>query len=93
MSEILGEIRNLLAALVERQHVPEVDARFLDVQSAARFTSLSPESIRRLLSAGKLTPLRPVRGRVLIDRLQLESYVAGSVQTLRRGRGRRQREA
>jgi len=62
-------------------------ARFLTVQGAAEHSSLSPESIRRLISAGKLTALRPVRGRVLIDRRQLDSVVLSATQRPRRGRG------
>ena len=89
MSGILAEIRDLLATLVEQRPEAGDVPRFLSVERAAAHCDLSPESIRRLLSAGKLTALRPVKGRVLVDRVQLESYVAGSVETLRRGRGRR----
>ncbi len=62
--------------------------RFLTVARAAEYTDLSQESIRRLLAAGKLTALRPVRGKILIDRRQLESMVLTSTTTPRTGRGR-----
>jgi hypothetical protein len=93
MTALLTEIRDLLAALVERKPDAGDVPRFFSVERAAAHSDLSPESIRRLLNAGKLTALRPVRGRVLVDRVQLESYIAGSAQTLRRGRGRRIRAA
>src|SRR5690606_20223811 len=89
MTNTLAELRDLLAALVAANAAKVVDARFLDVESAAAFTSLSADSIRRLLSAGKLTALRPVKGRVVIDREQLVSLVLNSTTSLRRGRGRR----
>lgn len=67
-----------------------VDApRFLSVERAADYCSLSVESIRRLLASGKLTPLHPVRGRVVLDRNQLDAYVLGADSRPRTGRGRR----
>lgn len=62
--------------------------RFLTVPKAAAHANLSEESIRRLLSSGKLTALRPVKGRVLIDRRQLDALVLSSTATPRTGRGR-----
>lgn len=62
--------------------------RFFGVADAAGLTGLSEESIRRLLSAGKLTPLRPLRGKILIDRRELENLVLTSTKTPRTGRGR-----
>ena len=75
-----------LDALLERTGT--ADRRFLTVDSAAAYCDLSPESIRRLLASGKLTALRAVRGRVLIDRNQLDSYVLGCDSRPRSGRGR-----
>jgi len=63
--------------------------RFLTVDGAADHCSLSPESIRRLLSSGKLQPHRPVKGRILIDRIELEELVLSANRQLRRGRGMR----
>ena len=69
--------------------IARAERRWLTVTSAAEYSDLSPESIRRLISAGKLTPRRPVKGRILIDRLELDSMIAGSTATLRKGRGKR----
>ena len=44
-------------------------------------------SIRRMLASGKLQAFRPVRGRVLIDREQLDSVITASTSTPRRRRG------
>lgn len=63
------------------------DRRFLTIADAARYAGLSEESIRRMLSAGKLTALRPVSGRVVIDRRQLDAVVLGSDRQPRKGRG------
>jgi hypothetical protein len=43
--------------------------------------------VRLLLSAGKLTPLRPVRGRIVIDRVQIDAFVLSADARPRRGRG------
>jgi excisionase family DNA binding protein len=60
---------------------------WLTVDGSATYASLSTKSIRRLISSGKLTAHRPVRGRVLIDRDELDSVIRSSTQQLRRGRG------
>ncbi len=52
--------------------------RFLTVRDAAEFASLSEKTIRRLASAGRLIVYRPCAGRILIDRLQLESLILAS---------------
>lgn len=56
----------------------ETAPRFLSIDQAARHAGLSPKSIRRMLAAGKLTAYRPVKGRVLIDRLQLDQAILAS---------------
>ena len=61
--------------------------RFIGVTGAGRYTGLSNSSIRRLLASGKLTGLRPVRGRILIDLRELESLMRTSVSSPRGGRG------
>lgn len=66
---------------------PAAPGRFLTIDAAATHSGLSPESIRRMISSGKLTPLRPVKGRVLLDRLELESVVRSSDSRPRTGRG------
>jgi excisionase family DNA binding protein len=66
----------------------QANQRFLGVADAAGLAGLSIESIRRLLAAGKLTALRPVRGKILIDRRELESMVLNSTATPKLGRGR-----
>ena len=63
-------------------------ARFLGVDAAAEHASLSPESIRRLIAGGRLTALRPVRGRVVVDVRQLDALVLASTTLPRTGRGR-----
>ena len=49
--------------------------RWLTIQAAADYCGLSAESIRRLLSARKLTAHRPVKGRILIDRGELDALI------------------
>ena len=61
--------------------------RYLGVKEAAAYASLSTRSIRRMLAAGRLTALRPVRGRIVIDRTQLDSVILNATAQPRHGRG------
>jgi excisionase family DNA binding protein len=61
--------------------------RFFSVSRAAEYADISTDSIRSLLAAGKLTALRPVPGRVVIDRRELDALLAASTRQPRRGRG------
>jgi len=54
--------------------------RFLPVGDAARYAGVSVESIRRMLANGQLTQLRPVPGRVVVDREQLDSAILATAQ-------------
>jgi hypothetical protein len=60
-----------------------ITPRFLGVRGAAIYASLSEDSIRSLLARGKLTKLRPLRGKILIDRQELESLILSSTAALR----------
>ena len=88
-----AELAELIERAIERAVAVAVGqvgtnrARFLGIGEAAAHVGLSDESIRRLIAAGKLTPLRPVRGKVLLDRLELENYVLNSTSIPRTGRG------
>jgi excisionase family DNA binding protein len=64
-----------------------VSGRFLTVGGAAAYSGLSDKSIRRLISRGDLVAYRPVRGRLLIDRQQLDALILGSTARVRIGRG------
>jgi excisionase family DNA binding protein len=61
--------------------------RYLSVAHAAEYADLSEDSIRSLLSSGKLTALRPVPGRVVIDRRELDALLLSSTRRPRRARG------
>lgn len=49
--------------------------RFLSIDDAATYTSLSPATLKRMVVAGKLTPKRPTPGRVLFDREELDRVI------------------
>jgi excisionase family DNA binding protein len=51
----------------------------LNINSVARLLSLSPWTIRRLISDGKLTPVRLGR-RVLVEPVEVERFVSQSRQ-------------
>ena len=68
--------------------------RYFSVQESATYTGLSVDSIRSLLSSGKLSGYRcAVAGRVLVDRKELDALVQGSTKRPRQGRGRYDRSA
>ena len=66
--------------------------RFLSIAHAAVYADVSEESIRRMIQRGDLTPLRPVKGKVVLDRLELERHVLGSTDRPQGGRGTHMRE-
>lgn len=64
----LATIEAKIDALLEQRTEIKPTSRFITVSRAAEYADLSQESIRRLLASGRLTALRPVRGRVLVGR-------------------------
>jgi len=64
-----------------------VTPRFLTVAGAAIYTSLSVTSIRREIAAGHLHAYRPRRGRILIDRTELDALVLSARRRSSDGRG------
>ena len=87
---MIDALRGPNPRVIPLQHsTVEPEPRWLPIPSSARYTGLSVGSIRRLLAAGKLTAFRPVRGRVVLDRYELDSYVLGCNARPRAGRGLR----
>ena len=68
--------------------LPPGQRRFLSLKLAASYVDLSVKTLRNFIAAGKLTPRRPCKGKILLDRIELESLVSGSTATPRKGRGR-----
>lgn len=92
MTDALPEVVTVnLADLQEL--IARSERRWLTVSSGAVYADLSEESIRRLLSAGRLTSHRPVKGRVLISRDELDAHIRGSVSVPRVGRGRKRKDS
>lgn len=79
--------------LIDLQQLIDLAAkqRWLSVKAAASYASLSEDSIRRMLEEGQLTPYRPRRGTVLIDRRQLDRVILAATGEPRGGRGRHKR--
>ena len=82
LETIVAKLDTLIA--LDGRHWPE----FASVQTAAKFTDLSPASIRRLLAAGKLTAHRPLKGSVRISIDELRELVTTATAVSRTGRGR-----
>jgi hypothetical protein len=59
----------------------ELQPRWLPLEAAAPYSGVGVKSLRRLISAGKLTAHRPVKGKIVLDRLEIDSYIGGAVAT------------
>ena len=81
----IADVATKLDTLLRQQADPW--PRWLSIQGAATYASLSEASVRRLLSGGKLTAHRPCKGKVLVDRHQLDALVVSATARPRRGRG------
>jgi excisionase family DNA binding protein len=64
-----------------------IEPRFFTVSGAATYSSLSETSLRREIRAGRLTAYRPRKGRILLDRRQLDALITAADQRPRIGRG------
>lgn len=89
LREMFEQLRDLLEDL--RSLVKEgqkANKGFMSLKTAAQYSDLSVESIRRLCDSGKLTKLRPVKGKIVVDRKELDAYIRSCSGTPRTGRGR-----
>ena len=84
-ADVDAEISRKLDAILDRLASPP--QRFLTVRSAASYADLSEDSIRRLIESGRLSVYRPVKGRLLVDRLELDNLILASTGHPRNGRG------
>ena len=88
-----GLVERLLAAvqrveeLAARAQASPIPQRFFGVAEAAAYSGLSEDSIRRMIHAGDIKALRPCRGKILIDRQQLDAVILGANRRVRKGRG------
>ena len=85
---------NELAAIVAEKLTDRLSSivarpiqRFVTIADAAIRVGVSEDSIRRLISTGKLTALRPIKGRIVLDVNQLDAHVLSSDSRPRKGRG------
>jgi excisionase family DNA binding protein len=85
----LGALADALADRLAERLAGTPPKRFLSVREASHYAGVSEDSIRNLLAGGNLTALRPVPGRVVIDRQELDAYVRGATRRARSGRGTR----
>jgi excisionase family DNA binding protein len=92
VTERLDRIERTLRRLVftakkVRRLVSLQAARYIGIEDAAAYTGLCSRSIRRLLDRGELTALRPVAGKVLIDRREIDNLVLSAKHRAAGGRG------
>ena len=81
----LDRIEGLLRQLVDDQGTrwPE----WMGIATAARYSDLSEASIRRLISSGKITAHRILRGKISIERRELDDVIRIATGSIRVGRG------
>lgn len=72
---ILNRIESQLASLATSS---KVQPEWMSPADAAIYSGLSIDSIRRLIYAGKVSGRRPVAGRLVINRRELDDYVRSS---------------
>jgi excisionase family DNA binding protein len=87
----LDTLVDLLAKRLDARLGASARQRYLSVADAATYSGLSPDSVRSMLASGKLTGYRPVAGRVVIDRKELDALIQSSTRHPRRGRGHYER--
>jgi excisionase family DNA binding protein len=61
--------------------------RWLSIDEAADYAGLSSKTVRRMIRAGQLSAHRPARGKILIDREELDAVIRQSKGAIRGGRG------
>jgi hypothetical protein len=83
----LARVEAKIDALADR--LASAGSRWLSLADAAVYASISEPSLRRLLSARKLTPHRPLAGKILVDRRELDALILSSTRRPTAGRGRR----
>lgn len=83
---VLERIEQRLAEALNR---PAIIPQWFTISDAASYCRLSEESVRKLVNTGMLTARRPVKGRLLISRIELDDLIRNSTSSPRSGRGRR----
>ena len=76
-------LERMLESLAKRAEF----GRWLTVRAASDYSGLSEKSVRRMLASAKLTAHRPVRGKILICRRELDALIQTSTNQVRRSRG------
>jgi len=82
-----AQVEAIVGSQQAQGQVGPVPQRFFGVASAAAYSGLSQDSIRKLLASGDLRGLRPVKGKILIDRRELDAVILGASRRVRKGRG------
>jgi excisionase family DNA binding protein len=71
-------------AMATTQTTQGVDERqrWLGLPEAARYTGISEQTLRRMVRGGKLRLYAPTERRRVVDRLELDALIQGSVATV-----------
>ncbi len=65
----------------------KVEQRFFSLRSAAVYTDLSVDSLRRMVESGRLPGYRPRPGKILLDRRELDAVILAATTRPIGGRG------
>lgn len=91
LQNYLNELSEAIAARLREDlnsDASRIQPEWLGIADGAIYSGLSEETLRKLGASGKIQFRRPVRGRVLISRRELDDYIRSSTSTPRSGRGR-----
>jgi hypothetical protein len=83
----LIRLESKIDALADR--LASAGSRWLSLADAARYAAMSEPSFRRLVAAGRVTAHRPLAGKIVIDKRQLDNLILSATTRPRSGRGRR----
>lgn len=83
----MDELTSKIDTVATTTPVVTLPQRWLSIKTAAKYTEHSTNSIRHLLLTGKLTAHRLTRGKILVDKEELDNVIRTSTNQLRKGRG------
>ena len=72
LSVLLDEVRALRAGLASDRHIWP---RWMDLETASTYCSLSVKSLRRSIASGRIKAHKLVPGKLLLDRRELDAVI------------------
>jgi len=87
MVDQAAAIVGMLNRIEQRLERGTIAPRFKSVADTVVYAGLSADSIRRLVERGDLTAYRSVKGKIVLDIQEVDSFILGSTNRPQNGRG------